>query len=375
MRVLLVPDKFKESLTAQEVCGAISEGMLRAIPDLEIISIAASDGGNGFLEAIASKKALEWITSDTVDPLNRPIKSQYIWDPINQFAYVELARASGLELLKPLERNPMLTSTLGTGLQLRDALTRGAKKIFIGLGGSATNDGGIGIAAALGYSFVDEAGKPLAPIGRSLEQISAIEKPIAPVITTEVEFIAVNDVNNPLWGPKGAAAVYAPQKGADIKMVHHLDQGLQNLDSIVARDLGILVGKVPGSGAAGGAAFGLMAFLGAGFVAGTEFIITHSGLRDLMRYQEIDIIITGEGKIDEQSLNGKFIQGILGLGAEFGIPVGAVCGSCTLTEPVIKSSGMTWVIAVSDKERTLSWNLQNAYWCTVNAVTTFFESY
>jgi glycerate kinase len=262
---------------------------------------------------------------------------------------------------------------VGCGKQIRSAIEIGAKKVYVGLGGSATNDGGIGIAAAFGYTFYDDQGQPLKPIGINLSRISRIEKPQEVPSFAGVQIFAVNDVTNPLWGRKGAAYTYGPQKGANYQQVKKLDMGLIHLDNQVKKHLGIHSGQKPGSGAAGGAAFGLHAFLGASFISGSNFMIEYSGLKSAIREKKIDLIITGEGKIDQQTLQGKFIQGVLELGADYGVPVGAVCGMCTLSPKELKSNGFDWVLAISDPNQSLIWNLTNAAAQIEKKVEAFFS--
>nr|WP_273567212.1 glycerate kinase [Maribacter sp. Hal144] len=212
MRILLIPDKFKGSLSAQGVIDALKKGIHAAIPTAEFFSVLASDGGDGFLNSIAANVLCENVFIDTVDPLGRKITSTYLLNKNDETAYIELAKASGLELLSLQERNAMVTSTYGTGLEIKDAIQKGATKIYVGLGGSATNDGGIGIANALGYDFQDESGVVLNPIGKNLSLIHAIKKNNQ-IFPADVSVFAVNDVDNPLFGKRGAAYTYGAQKG------------------------------------------------------------------------------------------------------------------------------------------------------------------
>ena len=372
MRVVLVPDKFKESLTADEVSNAIAKGIRRVYPEAEIVCFSASDGGDGFLDAITAVRPVQQILCNTLDPLGRSISAPYLWDQEHAIAYIELAKTSGLTLLEPSERNPLLTGTLGCGILIREAIEIGAKKVYVGLGGSATNDGGIGIAAAFGYTFYDAQNQILEPIGGNLSRIARIERPLAHTCFEGVEIFAVNDVTNPLWGRDGAAYTYAPQKGANDNQVMLLEEGLMHLDKQVAKHLKIQAGQKPGGGAAGGAAFGLHVFLGASFLSGSNFILEYSGLKSVIREKQIDLIITGEGKIDQQTLQGKFIQGVLELAAEYGIPVGAVCGICTLSLEKLNANGFDWVLEVSDPNQSLTWNLINAADRIERAIEAFF---
>ncbi len=252
MKFLLIPDKFKGSLSATEVIDAISRGINDAIANAEIRNILASDGGDGFLDAVKSYQQVEEIVIDTIDPLGRPIKAPYLFDKTNKKAYLELASASGLVLLEDKERNALKTSTQGSGIQIKHAIDLGARTIYLGLGGSATNDGGTGIAHVLGYNFLDKDRASLDPVGESLNSIETIDTDAAYKEIETVSFFAVNDVNNPLFGPEGAAYVYGPQKGANIDEVKILDEGLRQLDKTVKQTLGSEIAEIPGSGAAGG---------------------------------------------------------------------------------------------------------------------------
>ena len=290
MRFLLIPDKFKGSLAANEVVGALAEGILKVYPDAKIAHILASDGGEGFLDAVSNHRTVERIDTTTSGPLGRPLHSYYLWDITEQVAYIEMAMASGLELLAEKERDPTKTTTWGTGLQIKDAIERGSKDIFLGIGGSATNDGGMGMAAALGYRFLDASGQTLEPVGGSLTKLATIKHPARSF--SNVKLHALNDVNNPLYGPNGAAYVYGPQKGADPEQVQELDDGLRNLEKVVLTDLKQDAANIPGSGAAGGFAYGLKVFCNARFVSGSRFILKLAGADTIIESRKPDMIIT-----------------------------------------------------------------------------------
>lgn len=360
MRFLLVPDKFKGSLTAEEMMQALHWGIKDVFPQAEIHSILASDGGDGFLNAIAQQLPCQEIFVDTQDPLGHEIQARYLYDPTAKNAYVELASASGLELLLPTDRKVMDTSTYGTGLQIKDALSRGARKIYIGLGGSATNEAAIGIASAMGYRFLDQGGNLLSPIGRHLNQIATIDGAGVIPQLKAVQFYAVNDVDNPLFGSNGAAYVYARQKGASDAEIDLLDKGLMHLAGLVTQQLGKDVAEVPGSGAAGGAAYGLKVFFDGNFVSGTDFMLDLAKAEAQMMAYPYDFIITGEGKFDQQTLNGKLIKGVTALGKRCGVPVVAVCGKLELQEQQWKTMGLSQVIEIQDKKMAVSYSMANA---------------
>ncbi len=371
MKLVLIPDKFKGSLSAGGVREAIAEGVLQEYPGARFRGFAASDGGDGFLDAVRAARDAVAVEVATSDPLNRKIRAPYLWDGQRQEAYVEMALASGMVLLSEEERNPLCTTTRGTGRLIRAALDRGARTVFVGLGGSATTDGGTGIAAEFGYRFLDAQGVELPCTGGSLIRISRIAAP-PQVLPSGARVVAVNDVSNPLWGPQGAAFVYAPQKGADAGAVEALDRGLRHLDRLVEQQLGVSASEEPGSGAAGGTAYGLKAFLGGQFMGGTEFVFRLNGVAEYLRAEPADLIVTGEGRIDSQSLQGKLIQGVIRLGREHGIPVVAVCGSCTADRETLRASGLRAVIEVADPEKPLAWNMENASGLIRDAVSRYF---
>ena len=360
MNILLVPDKFKGSLSSQGVIEALKSGILKAIPDANFYSALVSDGGDGFLDSVAEYSDSESVSCDTKDPLGRPIDSYYLYDPETATAYIEMAKTAGLELLDISERSPLTTSTYGTGIQIKHALESGAKRIFVGLGGSATNDAGMGIAAALGYSFLDEENNTLEPVGSNLVRVSHIIKPAKNDFFDNIEIFAINDVDNPLYGLHGAAHTYAAQKGASLKEIEFLDNGLKHLDAIVRSDLNRENAKFPGAGAAGGTAYGLMTFLGAEFIPGTAFVLELAGVPEVLREQSIDLIITGEGKIDDQTSRGKLISGIIALGNEFKVPVIAVCGALDADPKLLQKQGLQEVLEVRDQNRSLQYNMEHA---------------
>ena len=374
MRFLLIPDKFKGSLTSEEVANAIQLGVEQVLPRASFHVIKASDGGDGFLDAIALYRPCIGVQTVGEDPLGRTRVCTYLYNQEESAAYIELANASGMELLTNKERNPMETSTYGTGLQIKDAIEKGARTIYVGLGGSATNDGGIGIAHALGFIFLNDKGVALEPIGKNLIHVKEIDTSQVSSLLDKVSFFAVNDVTNPLFGSDGAAFIYAKQKGATSNAIVNLDKGLQNLHSVVEYQLGKDNALVPGAGAAGGTAFGLKTFLDAEFLHGTDFILKLSGIETVLKSETFDFIFTGEGKIDAQTLSGKLVQGVLDLGKRFGIPVIAVCGKLDVNVSSLKEIGITDVIEIQDRDKPLSYNMKNAEDLLVHAIAEFCKT-
>lgn len=374
MKFLLIPDKFKGSLSAREVIAAMEAGIQEVYPEATCYSVVASDGGDGFLEAILAQKDMERISHTASDPLGRERTCSYLFDTDQETAYIELAEASGLVLLTPQEYSASRTSTLGTGQQIKDAILRGARTVYIGLGGSATNDGGTGIAQALGYNFRDASGETIFPNGANLSLIQAIDPSGLLPVLRDVRVVAVNDVSNPLYGEQGAARVFAPQKGADAEEVALLDLGLKHLSELVEAQLDKDVAQVPGSGAAGGAGYGLNAFLDAEFVNGTDFLLNIAGLSNLLGEQRPDYLLTGEGRVDQQTLNGKLIQGIIGIGRKHGIPVLAVCGQSDLPASEWKAAGLADIIQIRDPAQSLEYNMQHAARLVSKAVAAYFTT-
>jgi glycerate kinase len=374
MNFLLVPDKFKGSLTAKQVIAAISRAVSDIYPQAGIYSVAASDGGDGFLDSVRSYRQVETVKIDTTGPLGKKISTEYLVNPQTAEAYIELAKASGLELLSDEQRNPLLTSTMGTGIQIKDAILNGANKIYIGLGGSATNDAGLGIAAACGFSFLDKFGNALKPIGKNLSKISTIKASDFLKDYQNLEIYAVNDVDNPLFGPTGAAFVYAAQKGAAKEDIEFLDKGLKHLHTIVNEVLGKDYAHIPGTGAAGGTAYGLKTFLNAKFISGTDFVFKLARIDKLLESNSIDFIITGEGKIDEQTLRGKLIHGVCRLGKSYNIPVLVVCGVSEINKKDLMEMGNVEVIEIREPSKPLSYSIENASDLIELAIAKFFKN-
>ncbi len=322
MKILIAPDKFKGSLNAAEVCDAITKGIKINKSKLEIISCPMADGGEGSIDIINNYLSLKPVELIVNDPLFRPIKTTYYFSDLT--AYIEMSSASGLSLLKKEEQNCMNTSSFGTGELIKDAINKGLTTLNLYIGGSATNDGGVGIASALGFQFYDRLKKQLSPIGKNLKSIDHIDDSQVNFNFKEITFNVICDVDNPLYGRNGAAFVYARQKGANSLEIKKLDQGLINLQSILIKYNYPNVKNMPGSGAAGGVGGGLVSLLGAKLISGINNLIEITQVES--KIKDSDIIITGEGKIDLQTEKGKVISGISSLARKYKKPVIAVCG-------------------------------------------------
>ena len=355
-KIIIAPDKFKGSLSAREVCAAIRAGMLQLIPHAEIIEHPLADGGEGSLEILADHLEVEVMEAIVQDPLFRPLRASYLKK--EETAYVEMARASGLPLLKHTERNPLLTTTYGTGQLIRNALQRGCREILLFVGGSATNDGGVGMASALGYRFLDKDGKPLSPTGENLVRIERIDADHLFFDPAQIHSLVVSDVRNPLFGKEGAAEVFGPQKGADEKAVALLDEGLEKLADVVLSDLGVPLGDLPGAGAAGGLGAGGVAFLGAKIQSGIETIIHTTQFS--AHLDGAHLIITGEGMLDHQSLQGKVIAGVAGLAQQHAIPCVVIAGNTSLKPTEYEALGIRRVYTVMEDGLSLERALAEA---------------
>jgi len=329
MRILVAPDKFKGSLSAAAAAGAISRGLRAVLRDAEIQTAAIADGGEGFAEALCEALGGVWVEVQVQDALGRDVSARYAWVEAERIAILEMSEASGLWRLKNSELAPLRANTFGTGQILRHAVERGARKIFIGLGGSATTDGGIGMAAALGYNFLTDDGDDLAPFPGNLLSLIRIETEEAIDLP---EIVAACDVQNPLLGERGAARVFGPQKGADARTVVALEEGLLNLADVVEADLGCDYRETPGAGAAGGIAYGLMSFCRARVCSGFDLVADLLKLED--RIACSDLVITGEGRLDGQTLEGKGPAGVSALARKHGKPIVAFAGSVAETPEV-----------------------------------------
>jgi len=322
MKVIVAPDKFKGSLTSQQVCDAVKAGIQSVFPDTEIYSFPMADGGDGFASVLKYYLQTETVSCKTVDPLFRAITAAYEWNRETKTAIIELAAASGLVLLKEDERDPLLTSTYGTGILIQHAINRGASKIILGLGGSATNDAGIGVLQALGFIFTDKKEMVLQPIGQNLHLIHTVVKP---AFLPAVEILLAADVMNVLYGATGAACVYAPQKGADAVAVKHLDDGLRHFAGLLCSSINRDIAHDKGTGAAGGVAAGLSAFFKTQIISGAALVASLSGIEK--RLPGTGMIITGEGSLDMQTANGKVVHWIISLAKKYKIPVAVIAGN------------------------------------------------
>ncbi len=342
-RIALAFDSFKGSLCSTEVAAAFALGLRDVVPDCEVRHISLADGGEGTVEALAEALNAEYIAVRVCDPLGRIVGARYAIS--GDMAIVEMASASGLTLLAENERNPLITTTYGTGELVSDALARGCKRVVLGLGGSATNDGGVGMLRALGFRFVDAEGVELMGRGGELERIAIIDDSEVPAVVRAAEFIIATDVDNPLVGERGAAAVYAPQKGADAAAVERLERGLRHFGDVVLQHTGVDIVALAGAGAAGGMGGGCHALLGARLMRGVELVLEAQHFDTVAA--DCDMVITGEGRVDSQTLMGKAPQGVLRRAQRLGVPVIAV-GGCVVWCDELHDSGFEAIYAAMD---------------------------
>lgn len=357
MRIVIAPDSFKGSLSATDVCDIVEGAILQIMPTAEIVKMPISDGGEGLVEALVRQQSGEIVKIKTKDPLFREITAAY--GILNgEIAVIEMSAASGLPLLAANERNPLKTSTYGTGAMIADAINRGCRKIILGLGGSATNDGGLGVANALGVRFYDQDMALLAPVGENLSRVMTIDTSQVDPLLQEVEIIIACDVENVLCGVHGAAAIYGPQKGADSQSVAFLDQGLQAFGQLLEKKTAMRLVELTGIGAAGGMALPLVALFKAQLKSGLDIVLDEIGFYSAI--SNADMIITGEGKTDAQSVMGKVISGVGKRGKKQNIPVVVISGALDDGYEAIYNCGVVAAFAIFSNDRGLAWHMENA---------------
>lgn len=345
MRVIICPDSFKGSLSSVQAAEAIERGVRRGAAGIVTVKIPLADGGEGTVEALVRATGGETRRARVHDPLMREIDSFYGILGDGRTAVVEMAAASGLHLLFPEERNPLVTTTFGVGELLLAAAEAGVERITVGIGGSATNDGGAGAMAALGVRFLDEAGCDLPPGGAALAKLDRIDTSRLDFPTDRVTVEVACDVTNPLTGPTGASAVFGPQKGATPEMVRQLDGALANYAAVILRDLGVDIDQTAGAGAAGGLGAGLVAFLGAKTRSGIELVLDAVGFDEALT--AAGLVITGEGRLDEQTAYGKAVGGVLGRASAAGVPVVALVGAMGGDITALYEAGLTAAFSIA----------------------------
>ncbi len=355
---VLAPDSFKESMTAEQACAAMQRGVEKALPNAQFIHVPMADGGEGTVDALVSARHGRKVEIEVSHPLiEQKVKTYFGLIENDQTAVIEMALANGIHLIEPSQRNPLLTSTLGTGEMIKVALGFGVSKIIIGLGGSVTNDAGAGMAQALGAKFFDENDQVVQVGGGQLSHIKSIDFSKLDSRLKDTEIIIASDVNNPLCGENGASHVFAPQKGATPEMVATLDQNLKYFADLVAQKVGTDFQNIAGAGAAGGLGFGLMAFAGAKIRSGVEIVIEETGLAE--KIAQADYVFTGEGGIDFQTKFGKTPFGVAQVAMRFNKPVIAFAGYVGEGIEELYDEGFTAILGIVDGACDLPAALKN----------------
>ena len=333
MKIVIASDSFKGSMSSLDVATAASAGVIEVYPDSEIVSVNVADGGEGTVEAIVDALGGEIVKVQVSDPLGRKIETSY--GIAGETAILEMAAASGLPLLTAEERNPWATSTLGTGEMIMDAIARGCRKFLVGIGGSATNDAGVGMLQAMGFRFYDANGELITQgCGGMLGSIARIDDSLVSAAVKESQFTVACDVDTPFCGPEGAAPVFAPQKGADAEMVKRLDEGMASFAKVITEKYAIDIVPVAGAGAAGGMGGAFRAFLGATLKKGIDMVLDAIDFDTTI--QGANLVITGEGKVDFQTAKGKTAAGVLNRAKQQHIPVVAIGGCVEMCESLVQ---------------------------------------
>lgn len=351
MRILIAPDSYKNALSALEVATSLKAGLEKVFPEAEFEILPMADGGEGTVEALIDATKGEIIKTTVHDPLMRPVESSFGITGDGVTAVIEMASASGIQMITSEERDPWITTTFGTGELIHAALDNGCRDIILGIGGSATNDCGMGMAAALGVKFLDASGNTVVQGGGMLNEVATLDMSGLDERIRDTKIMVACDVTNPLTGPKGASHVYGPQKGADPEMVIKLDSNLKQFSDLIAEQLGKVVENIPGAGAAGGLGAGLIAFLDGELAEGVPIIAAKTGLDAAAA--RCDVVITGEGGIDFQTQFGKTPYGVARVAKKHGKPVIAVAGTIGKGIEELYSKGIDVVISILDRPLSL----------------------
>ncbi|RZT10318.1 glycerate kinase [Duganella sp. CF402] len=358
MKIVIAPDSFKESLTAMVVANEIEAGFREIFPDAEYRKLPVADGGEGTVQAMIDASGGKLVALNVSGPLGETVAAFYGLMGDGQTAVIEMAAASGLELVAPAQRNPLLTTSYGTGQLIRHALDAGARRFVLGIGGSATNDGGAGMLQALGGRLIDATGADLAVGGGALNMLDRIDLSGLDARIKDCTFDVACDVNNPLVGPQGASAIFGPQKGATPEMVARLDDNLRHYARIIASDLGHDVADVPGAGAGGGIGAAMLVFLGGRLRPGSEIVTDAVGLDAAVA--DADLVLTGEGRIDGQTTQGKTPVGVARVAQRHGKPVIAIGGSLGTGAAAVHAHGIDAVFGSVSRPCTVEEALANA---------------
>ncbi|CAI1757800.1 Glycerate kinase [Serratia quinivorans] len=357
-KVVIAPDSFKESLSAMAVAEAIERGFRQIYPQVQYVKLPMADGGEGTVDSMVAATGGEIVRVEVTGPLGQPVSAFYGLLGEGETAVIEMAAASGLHLAPKGQRDPRITTSYGTGELILAALERGVKAIILGIGGSATNDGGAGMMQALGARLLDDQQQPLPPGGAALARLAQIDLSAVDPRLQQVSVTAACDVDNPLCGPHGASAVFGPQKGATPEMVTQLDAALSHFGSLLQQATGREVLNAPGAGAAGGMGAALLGMLNARLRPGIEIVIETLRLEEALR--DADLVITGEGRLDSQSIHGKTPIGVARVAKRHGLPVIGIAGSLSKDYQVVHQHGIDAAFSVLDRVVTLEEALTDA---------------
>jgi len=371
MKIVVAPDSFKGSLTAIEVSDAIEQGIREIFPEAEIIKIPMADGGEGTVQCLINAAGGEILREKVTDPLGGEVLAHYGILGDKKTAVIEMAEASGLTLVPENKRNPLITTTYGTGQLIKAALNQGCRKMIIGIGGSATNDGGAGMVQALNVRLLDKQDKEIGFGGAELMNIHHIDISQMDQRISKLEILVASDVKNPLCGHSGATRIYGPQKGATEEMMVILEQALARFAHIINKALHKDVKDIPGAGAAGGLGAGLMAFLGAKLKPGIEIIIEAVKLEEAMK--DADLVITGEGKIDSQTIYGKVPVGVAKIAKKYHVPVMAIGAIIDQDAEIVHKYGIDFLVKVSDPPMSLTEHKSKKVWLIKKSIVQFLE--
>jgi glycerate 2-kinase len=358
MKVVIAPDSFKESLSALEAANAIECGFRGIFPDAEYIKLPMADGGEGTVQSLVDSTGGSKVEVTVTGPLGEPVQSFFGLLGDGKTAVIEMAAASGLHLVPTEKRNPLVTTTKGTGELILAALELGINHLIIGIGGSATNDGGAGMIQALGGSLLDKNGVEIGHGGGALSKLTSIDLSQFDLRLKDLKITVACDVDNPLTGPRGASAVYGPQKGATPEMINQLDQGLTNFANIVEKELNKPFRDIPGAGAAGGLGAGLIAFLSADLQPGVDIVLEAVHFQDHMK--EAALVITGEGRIDSQTIYGKTPIGVAKAAKKNNVPVIAIAGAISEDSNIVHNHGIDALFSIVPRVTTLANAIENA---------------
>ena len=356
MKIVIAPQTFKGAVSALGAARAIERGILAALPEAETVLVPVADGGDGTLDALVDSTGGKVFCSTVTGPLGRPLEAEWGVMGDGQTAVVEMARASGLALVPPRRRDPRITTTQGTGQIIKEALDRGFTRIIVGLGGSATNDGGSGMAAALGARFLDADGLLIPIGGAALARLAHIDASKLHPELTSATIIGATDVTNPLCGPRGASAIYGPQKGASPEVVAELDAALENFAKVLRQDLGQDVAERRGAGAAGGLGAGLMAFAGAELRSGIDMVCDVLGFD--AQLEGADLVVTGEGRADHSTIFDKAPVGVARRAMARGVPTILLAGSLGPGHEELYEHGMAGLVCIADRPMSFQQSLQ-----------------